>query len=366
MCKKDYLDILPLKGEMPVGSGVKNHAIIKILLTKFIFFILTWEIVVHPYKMNKYLLNLITCIGCIWPTSTFGQSLYSVDKTRGEWTLMIIPDTQGYAEDWTEEGYNYSEMVETFDWIGEVRDILNIKVVQSVGDMVENNNDVEWNRVVDVYYPLLKMGIPTIPCAGNHEWKHGGGNGDYSFMNKYFPLSMFENKPWWGGNFPENEIQNSYQNFTISGQEYLFLTLEFNAGSKVVGAQAAVDWAEEIIKANPDKIVILSSHWNKGEVHFAQLADVYPNVKMTLAGHRCTEEYYITKERCHNFVQDYQCQGISKGSGGLMEVRYFVFKPMDDKVEWYTYSAVVNNGEGAFINRNEHSQGSFELLQDDP
>ena len=105
--------------------------------------------------MKKYLLILIALISCFYSTHTFGQSVYSVDKSRGEWTLMVIPDTQGYAENWTEEGYDYKEMLTTFQWILEVSEELNIKVVQSLGDMVENNNDVEWDRVTKSYYPLL-------------------------------------------------------------------------------------------------------------------------------------------------------------------------------------------------------------------
>ncbi len=49
-----------------------------------------------------------------------------------------------------------------------------------------------------------------------------------------------------------------------------------------------------------------------------------------------------------------------------MELRYFVFKPLEDKVEWYTYSATANNGAGQFISRNKASQGTFKLLQKDP
>lgn len=315
---------------------------------------------------QSIILVLVVLINQMLPTHAMGQNLYAVDKTRGEWTLMVIPDTQGYIEDWPEEGYEYSELKTTFEWILEVQDTMNVKVVQSVGDMVENNKDFEWQRVVDNYYPLIKSGIPTIPCAGNHEWIDGGGNGDFSFMNRYFPLSMFEKESWWGGSFPDGEIQNSYQNFNISGQEYLFLTLQYKPGSEEVGAQAAIDWAEEIIKDNPSKIIILSSHWNNNQHHYSQLVDPYPNVRVTLAGHKCAEEYWVGKERTHNFVQDYQCQGISKGPGGLMEIRYFVFKPMDDIVEWYTYSVVANNGKGAFINRNEASQGSFSLVQKNP
>ena len=317
-------------------------------------------------RMKRNLILLIVITSGIFQTDASGQNTFAVDKTRGEWTLFVIPDTQGYTEDWREEGYYYEEMVETFKWLLRISDTMNVQVIQSVGDMVENNNDLEWKRVVDNYYPLMEMGIPTIPCAGNHEWKDGGGNGDFSFMNKYFPVSLFEGQPWWGGSFPKGKIQNSYQTFTISGQKYLFITLQYQAGSKEVGAQDAVDWAEGIIKANPDRLVILTSHWNKEQHHFFQLVDRYPNIKITLAGHRCTEEYYVSKLRTHNFVQDYQCEGLSKGPGGLMELRYFIFKPLEDKVEWYTYSATARKGEGQFITRKEASQGSFKLVQEDP
>jgi hypothetical protein len=316
--------------------------------------------------MKKSFVITIAFVVGLLSVNGFCEGPFTVDKNKGEWTLFVIPDTQGYTEDWREEGYLYEEMVETFKWLGEVADDMNVQLVQSVGDMVENNNDVEWKRVVENYYPLMRKGIPTIPGAGNHEWIDGGGDGDFLYMNRYFPVSLFEDKYWWGGSFPKGKIQNSYQNFTISGQEYLFLTLQYNAGSPEVDAQDAVDWAEEIIKSNPDRIVVLSSHWNKNQPHFLQLVDQYPNVKITLAGHRCVEEYVLYKGRTHTFVQDYQCQGISKGPGGLMELRYFIFKPLEDKVEWYTYSAIANDGKGKFIERDKNSQGSFELVQKDP
>jgi hypothetical protein len=39
---------------------------------------------------------------------------------------------------------------------------------------------------------------------------------------------------------------------------------------------------------------------------------------------------------------------------------------MDDKVEWYTYSAIAQGGKGAFWTRDPNSEGSFELVQADP
>ena len=49
---------------------------------------------------------------------------------------------------------------------------------------------------------------------------------------------------------------------------------------------------------------------------------------------------------------------------GDMQVRFFVFKPMDDEVEWFTYSFVedyewIKRGEGL-------SFGTFALEQENP
>jgi len=93
--------------------------------------------------MKRIILILITFLSSV---SALYAGVLSADKTRGEWTLMVIPDTQGYAEDWSEEGYNYWKMERTFEWILSISDALNIKVVQSVGDMIESHNDTEWQR----------------------------------------------------------------------------------------------------------------------------------------------------------------------------------------------------------------------------
>ena len=47
---------------------------------------------------------------------------------------------------------------------------------------------------------------------------------------------------------------------------------------------------------------------------------------------------------------------------GDMQVRFFVFKPMDDEVKWFTYSFV----EDYFWTRESTSKGTFVLDQEDP
>jgi len=288
--------------------------------------------------------------------STVSDPLYA-DKSRGEWTLMVIPDTQGYAENWTEEGFLYSEMKQTFEWIASVADQLNIKLVQSVGDMVETNTKHDWKNVRECYSILNKAGIPAIPLAGNHEWKDGGGPGDYALMNSYFKVSDYEKKSWWGGFY--KGMQNTYQILDIGSEKYLFISMQYKAST--TGAQDAVDWVVKVITDHPDRKIIFSSHWHDKQPHFKQTIDVFPNIIMTLAGHVTSEQYYVANNRTHCFVQDYQDFGFSAKETGDMQIRFYKFKPLEDKVEWFTYSAVT----AKFWTKNPNSQGTFSLAQND-
>ena len=83
---------------------------------------------------------------------------------------------------------------------------------------------------------------------------------------------------------------------------------------------------------------------------------------MTLAGHHDRDDYYVTRGRTHNFIQNYQFKGFSQGETGDMQVRFFMFKPMDDEVEWFTYSYV----EDYYWDKDSDSQGTFSLVQNGP
>jgi hypothetical protein len=290
------------------------------------------------------------------------ETLLTVDKSRGEWTLVVIPDTQSYVEEWRGQGFFISEVVDTFEWLaGDVADRMNIKLIQSVGDMGEHHTrqqPAEWDIARFLYQnTTLKRGIPTIPAAGNHEAQR---DPDYVFFNNYFDVSEYQLFPWWGGHY--RGIENTYQLLTIGKDDYLFLTIEWQPIES--GKPDVVEWAQGVIEAHPDRKIILTSHWNKTAAHFPLLTDPYENVVMTLAGHRSEEDYYVTMGRTHNFTQNWQDSGRMNHETGDMQVRFFVFKPMDDEVEWFTYSFVedyewTKRGEGI-------SFGTFALDQEDP
>ena len=265
----------------------------------------------------------------------------TADRSRGEWTLLVVPDTQGYAEDWT-PNYPYAHMVAGFQWSQDIAQQLNLLVVQGLGDIVESNNSEEWSRGAAAWVPLIaNPNIVAIPGQGNHD--------DASWLNDTFPLSMFSNEPWWGGHF--GGVENCYQLMTIGRQDYLFMTLEDKAG------QAAVDWAKDVLERYPDRIVILSSHITiEGTRIHDQILSRYPQVRLSNCGHLCVRERYFPTNNgeTHNFLTDYQCD-----QPGIFLLRFYTFKPMENKVEYYTYSPVTREFE-----RDSSSQGWFPLVQD--
>ena len=77
-----------------------------------------------------------------------------------------------------------------FEWIVSVRDQLNIKFVQGLGDITESGSDrIEWERGQQAWGQLYGK-IPFAVNQGNHD-------SIYS-INKYFPVENFSDQPWWG------------------------------------------------------------------------------------------------------------------------------------------------------------------------
>ena len=55
------------------------------------------------------------------------------DRNKGEWTLVVIPDTQHYSQNRGNAPIAY--MHDAFDWLVATRNQLNIKFVQGLGDL---------------------------------------------------------------------------------------------------------------------------------------------------------------------------------------------------------------------------------------
>lgn len=274
---------------------------------------------------------------------------HTVNKARGEWTLVVIPDTQHYSQN--RSNAPIAHMRAAFDWIVQIKDDLNIKFVQGLGDITESwNNRWEWDNSTSAWYKLYGQ-VPFMPIVGNHD--------DPWTMNQYFPVSSFSNEPWWGGDF--GGIENNYALMSIGNEDYMFLHVE-SYDQYTEYRHAGMEWAKGVLAAYPNRKVILATHDNWATQHIRNnLLYRYDNIVLSNAGHVCQREALYTTNGpqggvSHNFIVNYQCDPQE-----VMLLRYYVFKPLEDKVDYFTYSPVTGQFEV-----DDTSQGSFRLVQADP
>ncbi|MDC0499149.1 hypothetical protein OAN64_00990, partial [Candidatus Pseudothioglobus singularis] len=273
-----------------------------------------------------------------------GIDYIKVDKSKGEWSLLVVPDTQHYVNQRTQNKAPISYMAAAFDWIVLAVDDLNIKMVQGLGDITENlDYDSEWEPASEIWYKLEGK-VPFIPNIGNKD--------DTTKFKHYFPESRFVNKPWWGGNY--DGILNSYQLMTIGNEDFLFANIEFLPEAE------NINWINRILNSYKDRMVILATHdITDTPLVRNQIISQHNNLVLTNSGHICREKHFIEngpwEGLSNNFTSNYQCDKKE-----VMFLRFYVFKPLEDKVYFYTYSPITNQFEV-----DESSQGSFDLVQAD-
>ena len=266
------------------------------------------------------------------------------DAKKGDWTLFVIPDTQHYSQNRPNAPIAY--MNTAFDWLLDTRDQLNIKFVQGLGDITESGSSAgEWNRASAAWNKLYGQ-IPFAVNQGNHD--------SIFSINRYFPVENFSDEPWWGGSY--QGIHNSYQKFNFYGEDFLFVNIQSHDpwGTDNPGAR---HWANDVIAAHPNYKVLLGTHDTlETSTIKRDILNKHDNIVMSNAGHSCARE---TRFRtfgpnggvAENFVTDYQCDRQE-----TMLLRYYVFKPLEDKVDYYTYSPITDIFED-----DANSQGSFTL-----
>lgn len=127
-----------------------------------------------------------------------------------------------------------------------------------VGDLTQDNSPVEWAYMQKAFHRVSQAGIPYSVVWGNHDI--GSKPGKFSdvhntaMANKYFPLSDYKQKSYWGGSADGKTLDNYYINLRSGDTDWLVLNLEFGPSDE------ALQWADSIVGIHPDKLVILNTH----------------------------------------------------------------------------------------------------------
>lgn len=186
----------------------------------------------------------ITCLFFLW-------LLFSINKISAQesFEIVVLPDTQTYIEE-------YPEVFESqMKWLASNEK--RFAYVLHVGDVTQNNSEVEWKRAADGF-SLIRGKIPYSIALGNHDM--GSTEGKFADTrntekaNRYFPLEDYTKHTEVIATFPEGTIDNLCTEFDAGGQKWLVLSLEFGPRNKTI------DWANKMIVQHPNHKVIINTH----------------------------------------------------------------------------------------------------------
>lgn len=292
-------------------------------------------------KFNRIDSNFI--VSCLILLILFFAIFSGVDYSKEDldvFSFIILPDTQRYVE------FFPNIMDEQFDWIVEQKDILNIKAVLHLGDLVEHPyEEVQWKLAERNIAKLERSNIPLVLSRGNHDHCKIGTN----FFDDYFPVSRFSNNSWWGGNY-ENSADNSYAKFIIGDRKIIIANLDW------CPSKEKVEWMNETLKKYSEGYeIILQTH---GLIRTDRVFDVivcgnttyiwedlikhHKNLRLVLNGHTGGEALKklenVYGEEVNIILADYQNDSI----GGTGWLRIMTFYPAKNLIESKTYSPYLD------------------------
>ena len=295
--------------------------------------------------------RLVSATGLALLLLVFWASFAVAQEQAGDFSIVVLPDTQFYSA-------NHPNIFNAqTQWIAANRDALNIQLVIGVGDIVDGPTQVAQWQNADAAVRFIDGVVPYVLAIGNHDYDNfNPGARQVTNFNQWFGPSRYAAYPWYGGNL-NGSNENFYANVNLGGVDYLIIALEY------IPRQSALDWADGILKANPNKPVIMVTHsymfkdnttvdqcdtgdntFNTktngldGFTMWRNFVSQYANMTMVLSGHVLgvgqRSDLGVNGNLVNQMLVDYQ--GWTNGGNGYL--RILTFHPSLNQVEVQTYS----------------------------
>lgn len=296
--------------------------------------------------------------------------LQPADKEEeADFSIAILPDTQFYTAE-VMGGKKEMFFAQT-DWILKNREKENIKYVVHLGDISNygERDSSAWQYAAKAMYALeqplpgLPQGIPYGMAVGNHDQTPGQRpvTGSTASYNRYFGISHFSGKSWYGGHYGNNNDCH-YDLLSAGGIDFVFVYFEYDMMDE--DTEGMNDWAESILKKYPNRKAVVVCHAviqnnqkagtnEKGFPAFSKQAQRFfdrlkhcPNLFLMLGGHVGSNgEGYRQDGYAGNMIRsmlsDYQ--GRENGGHGLM--RLLTFSPKNDRFTIRSFSPFTGEEE---------------------
>ena len=279
-------------------------------------------------------------------SATVSQWIDPSDKPAVEdylYSFAVVGDTQIIA---SSHGSSFGKI---YDWILANQTDKKISYVFGLGDITNNDRSGEWDLARAHILEKLTGVIPYSVVRGNHD---GTTNFNNVFATEEY-TSQFD------GFYQEGDVTNSYRFFEVSGTKYLLITLDYGANDSIL------NWAGEIIEANPDRKVVITTHAylfrdgttldqgdvcppattggsNNGDHMWDKLVSKYENIFLVMSGHDPYANVVVTQTEGVNgnivtqILTDHQGVDTSTPTG-MVTMLYF---KADGSIEVETYSTI--------------------------
>ena len=270
-------------------------------------------------------------------------------------TVVLLPDTQYYTQSDRQAETYYAQT----QYIARHKEDLNVKFVIHLGDITENNILEQWKIAQKAQHILDTAKVPYSMVPGNHDYPHGGHGGDRNtdLFNQHFGPDHFKNKPWYQGHFG-NRNDNNYSFFESGDLKFLVMSLEFAPTNQ------ALHWANEIIRENPERRVIIATHCylthdgkynncpmgydiegNSGEEMWRKLVRRHSNIFLVVSGHvsdsERTDSLGVFGNTVYQVLTDFQGEPDENGDpNGMGWLRTLTFFPGKNKIESKVFSVL--------------------------
>lgn len=255
------------------------------------------------------------------------------------YSFMVIGDTQKV---------NYHDPNKfhlIYDYVNNSIEEKNVKFVMGLGDITDTSSPEEWTRATAGIYQLDGR-VPYSMARGNN------GHDSKETFEKAFPMSKYADVI--AGSF-EGNMRNVYHTFEVGQVKYLVLVLDCSVTDE------ALDWANEVVAAHPDRNVIVTTHLymthsghrieageylsdtgNSGYNIWDKLLRKHKNICLLLCGHAPCDQIVTVQSEGDNgnivtqMLLDPQAVDLSDGSSGLVATFYFSEDGKDVTVEYYS------------------------------
>jgi hypothetical protein len=277
-------------------------------------------------------------------------------QAPADFSVVLLPDTQYYSESYP------TIFTQQTRWIVNNRSTWNIQFVIGEGDIVNTpSNNFEWVNADASIKVLDNAGMPYVLAIGNHDYDDilPSARGTTAY-NKWFGIARYSKHPWYLGHL-DTTNENFYATFTVNGQRYIVMALEYYP------RDSALSWAESVMQANSDAKVLVVTHsflftdgtrgdicdtnnmrgttGRNAETSWEETLKDQANLQLVVSGHLVTTNSAHRSDlgTNRNLVNQIFTNFQNWTHGGNGYLRILKFRPSLNTIEVYTYSPTLNN-----------------------